>query len=91
MTWVLVRHSLSRENRDWSYALCRYYHIYSCALHPSIHATPRENTGVGCYFPPPGDLPDPGIELASTASPILAGGFFTIVPPVKPGSSVLTN
>ena len=26
-------------------------------------------------FPPPGDLPDPGIE---PVSPILAGGFFTI-------------
>ena len=27
--------------------------------------------------PPPGDLPDPGIESASLASPALAGGFFT--------------
>ena len=32
-------------------------------------------------FSPPGDLPDPGIE---PASPALAGGFFTSVPPVKP-------
>ena len=31
-----------------------------------------------------GDLPDPGIELVSTVSPALAGGFFTIVPPGKP-------
>ena len=29
-------------------------------------------------FPPPGDLPDPGIN---PASPALAGGFFTTVPP----------
>ena len=28
-------------------------------------------------FPPPGDLPDPGIEPVSSASPALAGGFFT--------------
>ena len=28
-------------------------------------------------FPPPGDLPDPGIEPASSA---LAGGFFTPEP-----------
>ena len=28
-------------------------------------------------FPPPGDLPDPGIE---PASPALAGGLFTTVP-----------
>ena len=27
-------------------------------------------------FPTPGDLPDPEIELASLASPALAGGFF---------------
>ena len=25
----------------------------------------------------PGDLPDPGVELASLTSPALAGGFFT--------------
>ena len=32
-------------------------------------------------FPPPGDLPHPGIELAS---PALAGRFLTIEPPGKP-------
>ena len=32
-------------------------------------------------FPPPGDLPDPGIK---PTSPALAGGFFTIGPPGKP-------
>ena len=35
-------------------------------------------------FPPPGDLPDPGIEPTSLASPVLAGGFFTTAPPGKP-------
>ena len=34
-------------------------------------------------FPTPGDLPDPAIEPASPASPALAGGFFTTVPPGK--------
>ena len=34
--------------------------------------SPGKNTGVGCS--PPGDLPDPGIELAS---PALTGAFFT--------------
>ena len=34
-------------------------------------------------FPTPGDLPDPGIKLASLASPALAGGYFTTVPPGK--------
>ena len=28
-------------------------------------------------FPPPGDLPDPGIKIQSLASPVLAGWFFT--------------
>ena len=28
-------------------------------------------------FPPPGDLPDPGIEPESVRSPTLAGGFFS--------------
>ena len=32
-------------------------------------------------FPPPGDLPDPGTELVSLASPALAGRFFTAEPP----------
>ena len=36
-------------------------------------------SGLPC--PPPGDLPDPGIE---PASPALAGGFFTTEPPGKP-------
>jgi len=27
-------------------------------------------------FPPPGDLPDPGVKPISPASPALAGGFF---------------
>ena len=31
-------------------------------------------------FPPPGDLPDPGIELIPRASLALAHGFFTTVP-----------
>ena len=30
--------------------------------------------GLSC--PPPGDLPDPGIEPTSLMSPALAGGFF---------------
>ena len=32
-------------------------------------------------FPPPGDLPDPGLEPASA---VLAGGSFTTEPPGRP-------
>ena len=35
-------------------------------------------------FPPPGDLPDPGIEAESLRSPAFAGGFFPSEPPGKP-------
>ena len=38
--------------------------------------------------PPPGDLPDPGMESMST---VLAGGFFTTEPPGKPKSSHATT
>ena len=38
---------------------------------------PRQGCWSGLPFPPPGHLPDPGIEPASLASPALAGGFFT--------------
>ena len=38
----------------------------------------------GLLFPFPGDLPNPGIEPSSPASPALAGKFFTTEPPGKP-------
>ena len=42
---------------------------------------PRQEFWRGLPFPPPGDLPDSGIE---PASPVLAGRFFTPEPPGKP-------
>ena len=45
---------------------------------------PKQEYWSGLPFPPPGDLPDPGIEAGSPLSPALAGGFFTIMPPRKP-------
>ena len=44
----------------------------------------RQEYWSGLPFPPLRDLPDPGIEAASLASPTLAGGFFTTGPPEKP-------
>ena len=40
----------------------------------------RQEYWSGLLFPPPGDLPDPGIEPASPAFPALAGRFFTTEP-----------
>ena len=37
----------------------------------------RQEYWSGLPFPPPGDLPNPGIKPTSFACPALAGGFFT--------------
>ena len=37
----------------------------------------RQEYWSGMPFPPPGDIPDPGIEPASLVSPALASGLFT--------------
>ena len=42
---------------------------------------PRQEYWGGLPFPPPGDLPDPGME---PESPALAGRFFTTASPGKP-------
>ena len=49
---------------------------------------PRQGYWSGLPCPPPGGLPDPGIELAS---PALAGGFFTTEPPGKPSHPYFTD
>ena len=41
----------------------------------------RQEYWSGLPFPPPGDLPNPGIE---PVSPALEGGFFSTEPPGKP-------
>ena len=47
---------------------------------PLFMGFPRQEYWSGWSFPTPGDLPDPGTELASPASAALAGGFFTTEP-----------
>ena len=42
---------------------------------------PRQEHWSRLPFPPPGDLPDPGVEPMPL---VLAGGFFTTESPVKP-------
>ena len=48
----------------------------------------RQEYWNGLPFPPPGDLPHPGIESRSPAFPALAGGFFSAEPP---GKQVITS
>ena len=43
----------------------------------------RQEHWSGLPCPPPGGLPDPGIEPTSVSSPALADRFFTTVPPGK--------
>ena len=45
----------------------------------------------GLPFPPPGDLPNPGIKSRCIASPALAEGFFTTEPLGKPISNHRNN
>ena len=44
----------------------------------------RQEYWSGLLYPPPGDLPDPGIKPVSLMSPALAGEFFTTEQPGKP-------
>ena len=44
----------------------------------------RQEHWNGLPFPTPGNLPNPGIEPTSPASPALAGAFFTTEPSGKP-------
>ena len=46
----------------------------------------RQEHWNGLPFPPPGDLPDPGIKLQSLSSPALAGGFFPLNCMGRPGN-----
>ena len=48
---------------------------------PQFMGFSREEYWSGLPFPPPGDLPDPGIKPVFLASPALAGGFFTTSAP----------
>ena len=43
----------------------------------------RQEYWSGLSFPPPGDLPNPGIEPVSPVSPAWAGRLFTTEPPGK--------
>ena len=68
------------------------HHTYVCVLsRVQLSVTPwtvarqaplsmrfsRQEYWGGLPFPPPGNLPNPGIEPSSLMSPALAGGFFT--------------
>ena len=59
--------------------------VLSCddSLGPHGHRMgfPRQEYWSGLPFPPPGDLPNPGIEPVTLGSSALAGGFLTTSAP----------
>ena len=59
--------------------------LWTVALQASLSmGFSRQEHWSGLPCPPPGDLPNPGIESVFPMSPALAGGFFPTVPPGKP-------
>ena len=91
VTLLLGSHTAKRGSTKLLYFLCVCAHSLSRVW---LFATPwtvvcqaplsmgfsRQEYWSRLPFPPPGDLPDPGIE---PVSPALAGGFFTTEPPGK--------
>ena len=49
----------------------------------------RQEYWSGLLFPPPGDLPHPGVQSESLASPALTGRLFTTEPPGKTNKCIL--
>ena len=72
---------MNGPKRAWESLCCMLSHVrlfatpwtVACQAPLSI-GFPSKNPVNGLPFTPPGDLPDPGIEIMS---PALAGGFFT--------------
>ena len=70
--------------------LSRFRHVQLFAIPwtvahqaPLSMGSPSQEYCSGMPFPPPGDLPDSGIEPAPPVSCALADGFFTSEPPGK--------
>ena len=81
----------THTHRHTHTSLSDFVLVISCFSHVQLFATlwtvahqallsmgfSRQGYWSGLPFPPPGDLPDPGIEPVSLASPALASRFFT--------------
>ena len=91
-----VWHSLKNQS-SWVCEKHSHFSSDSCSVmsnslqpHGIVRQAPlsmgfsRQECWSGLPFPPPGDLPNPGIEPVSFVSPALAGRFVTTVPPKKP-------
>ena len=77
-------------NMVCTYVLSRFSHVRLLMMlgnvarqAPLSMRFSRQEYWSGLPFPPPGDLPDPGIEPESFRSPALTEGFFTTSAPGK--------
>ena len=97
--WRIYIHAKSscQEVRSSCMRMCSVCQLFSCiwlfATPWTIdHQTPlsmgfsRQEYWSGLPVPPPGDLPNPGIEPMSPVFPALADGLFVTEPPGKPFS-----
>ena len=79
-TWEAIKWTWSRS------VVSNSLQPMDCSLPgSSVHGIfPGKEYLTGLLLPPPGDLPDPGIQCMSSASPALVGGFSTAEPSGKP-------
>ena len=95
----LIFQDISFDSIPFNSLLCWYSQVHTQLLSHVWHvAVPwtvacqaplslgfaRQEYWSGLPFPPPGDLPDPGIEPAFPVSPTLTSRFFATEPPGKP-------
>ena len=67
--------------------------LQACDCSPpgsSVHEIFQQEYWSELPFPPPEDLPDPGIEFVCPASLKLVDGFFTVEPRGKPCKNMYT-
>ena len=76
MFWVSQKLCACVLSRFSPVRLCATLWTAACQA-PLSMGFSRQEYWIGLPCPPPGDLPDPGIEAASLRSPALAGGVFT--------------
>ena len=78
------RERVTRNVRVCSVVSNSWHHMDCSPPGSFVHGISRQEYWSGLPFPPPGDLPDPGIEPKSPKYPALAGRIFTSEPLGKP-------
>ena len=86
-----VSKEINKKKENLNNVVVARARVLSCFSHVRLCAIPwtvtrqaplsmgfsRQEYWSGLPCPPPGDIPEPGIEAAPLRSPALAGGFFT--------------